>query len=324
MHRIVRKRTAALAALIACCVAAPATAADAAKTVDRIAAVVNDQAITTLDLDRALAARGVKKADEADPVLRREVLDRLIEEALFTQIVEEAAIEVTDEELSRAIANVLHQNRMSLPELQREIAMKGQSYEQYKAEVKNEIRRIKFVNQVIGPQVKISDQDLRDYFQRHQERFRGSHEAHLAMIVLPLEGLTTQQEFEAVRDEALDIVSRAQRGADFTKLAEKHSRGPNAASGGDLGMIALKDIPPPVAQAVKHMKIGDVSNPILVGSTIVIVKVISLPELSAEDFERMRDDIYSALYDERIEETLRGYLQRERQKAFIEVRTAAR
>ena len=96
--------------------------------------------------------------------------------------------------------------------------------------------------------------------------------------------------------------------------------GGEAEGGGDLGMVNLKDLSPPVRDAVRYMGIGEVSNPILAEDSVVIVKLISLPELSAKDFEKLRDEIYAAVYDERIEETLSGYLKRERQKAFIEIR----
>lgn len=291
-----------------------------AQTINRVVAVINDEIITEQDLKQAMSKRG-RKARPSDQLARRQTLDQLIDETLFNQLIAKADITVSDDELARAIANILHQNQMTLAQLKKEVASKGLTYDQYKVEIKRQVKRVKFINQVIGPQVKITDQDLRDYYQRNQERFRGVHQAHIAMISLPLAGLTTRAEFEKVRDRALDIVAHARRHKkSFAKLAQKHSKGPNAAGGGDLGMMNLKDLSPPVRDAVRYMGIGEVSNPILAGDSVVIVKLISLPELSAKDFEKLRDEIYAAVYDERIEETLSGYLKRERQKAFIEIR----
>lgn len=292
-----------------------------AEVVDRIAAVVNNEIITEVDVDRALASRGKgAAAAKPDATAHQEVLERMIDEKLFAQIMGKSKIEVSDDDLARAIANVLHQNRMSIDQLRGEIAAKGMSYDEYKKQIENEIRRIKFINQVIGPQVKITDADLRDYYQRNQDRFRGGTSAHIAEIVLSLEGIQTESEMKALSDTALAITAKARRGASFDALARQHSKGPNAAQGGDMGMMNVKDLSPEIAQAIRTLKIGEVSNPILVGNAVVILKLISLPEIASGDFDRMRDQIYAALYDERIEETLAGYLQKERQRAFVEVR----
>ena len=290
------------------------------KSINRVVAIINDEIITERDLNKAMA-KHPRRSRHNDQMVRRQILNRLIDEILFNQLMAKADIEVTDDELARAIANILHQNRITLAKLKKEVASKGLTYEQYKQEVRRQVKQVKFINQIIGPQVKITDQDLRDYYQRHQERFRGAHQAQIAMISLPLAGLTTQADFERVRNQALDIVAQARRHKkSFAKLAKKHSKGPNAEGGGDLGMVNLKNLPPVVGDAVRQLGIGEISNPILAEDSVVIVKLISLPELSAKDFEKLRDQIYAAIYDERIEETLDGYLKRERQKAFIEIR----
>lgn len=289
-----------------------------AEVVDRIAAVVGNEIITERDLSR-VAASG-PKATALGQGARQETLDRMIDEKLLGQIIAKSKIEVSDDDMARAIANVLHQNRMSIDQLKNEVAAKGMSYEEYKKQIEREIRRIKFINQVIGPQVKITDADLRDHYQRHQERFRGGTSAHIAEIVLPLEGIQTEDEMRALSDTALAIVAKARKGASFESLAKQYSRGPHAAEGGDLGMMNVKDLSPEVAQVVRTLAVGEVSNPILSGSAVVIVRLVSLPEIAAGDFDRMRDQIYASLYDQRIEETLANFLQKERQKAFVEVR----
>lgn len=292
-----------------------------AEVVDKIAAVVNSDIITEYELGNKLAAkeRG-KMISKPDANLRQDILEKMIDETLLNQLLSISKIEVSDDDMARAIANVLHQNRMTIDELKGEIAAKGMNYDEYKKQIEKEIKKIKFMNQVIGPQVKVTDQDLRDYYQRNQERFRGSNQAHIAEVVMPLEGIASQGEMDKLGELSLSIVSRARHGTGFAELVKQYSKGPNAESGGDLGMVNLKDLPPQVADVVRNMKVGDISHPILTGNAVVIVKLISLPEISAGDFEKLRDEIYSALYDQKIEETLKGYLAKERQKAFIEIR----
>lgn len=292
-----------------------------AEVLDRITAVVGGDIITEYQLSRALKAReGAKNAVKPGANLRQETLEKMIDNALLNQILAKSKIEISDDDLARAIANILHQNRMTIDDLKSEVAGKGMSYDEYKKQVETEIKKIKFMNQVIGPQVKVTDQDLRDYYQRNQDRFRGANEAHIAWIVMPTAGVSSQEEMDKLSETSLGIAAKARGDANFALLAKQYSKGPNAESGGDMGMVNLKDIPPEAANAVRNMKVGDVSQPIFTGNALLIIKLISLPEISSGDFEKLRDEIYSAIYDQKIDETLQSYLAKERQKAFIEVR----
>jgi peptidyl-prolyl cis-trans isomerase SurA len=304
----------ALAALFA---ASPALAA----TFNRVVAVVNNDVITQAQLDRATSLQGRAGAKGAPPpVSREEALDRLINDRLLNQLLLSSKIEVTEDDLVRAIGNVLSQNGMTLEQLKAELNSKGMSYEEYKKEVEGEIRRVKFVNQTIGSQVKISDQDLRDYYQRHPERFRGGVSAHIAQIFLPFGNITTEAEALRFKEQAMAIAAKARKGGSFAELAKQNSKGPNAENGGDMGTLNLKNLDPNVADAVRALKVGEVSPPIPTEQGLVIVKLVSLPELASGDFDALRDRIYSAVYDERIQGAMQSFLQKERQKAFIEIR----
>lgn len=296
-----------------------------AKVVEKIVAVVNGDIITETDLSRYengsyenIRQPGLTISHEAK---RKVVLDDLIDETLLKQAVAKSEIEVSDEELSRAITNVLMQNRMSLSQLQDELARKGMTYEEYKAQLRLEIKRIKFVNQVISPEVKITDRDLRDYFQKNKAELYGGTEVHIAEIVLPTGGITNQADAYALRDKAVSIVkqSREKKSA-FAKLAKEHSEGPNADQGGDLGTVQLADLPKIVAGVVKRMPEGAVSDPLPTDGGIVIVKVIDWPDISDDDFNTVRDSIYQKLYETKIDDATDSYLQRLRQRAYVEVR----
>jgi peptidyl-prolyl cis-trans isomerase SurA len=315
----VRFKTAALAVGMAIVLLVPLLSH--AKVINKVAAVVNNDVITEAEVERRLAAKEVSTGKVVDEKARRRAaIESLINDKLMDQILKSANIDVSEDDLARAIANVLHSTGMNIQQLRAEVRSKGMSWGDYKKEIEGHIRRIKFINQVIGPQVKVTEQDIRDYYQRHQEDYRGSSRAHIAQIYLSIEGIRTQQEAEVMRDKAIMIANQARKGRSFKELARKHSQGPNAENGGDLGTIPLKDLPPSVAQTVQNMKVGDTSIPIFTEKGLIIVKLISLPELSPEDFTASRDRVYQRIYEERADETLQAYLQKERQKAFIEIR----
>ena len=89
----------------------------AAEIVDRIVAVVNDDVITQMQLDRASAAKGravVKGQTEIEA--RQEILDRMINDRLVDQLMKSTKIEVTEDDLARRTSNViLPQGQVCVP-----------------------------------------------------------------------------------------------------------------------------------------------------------------------------------------------------------------
>ena len=298
-----------------------------AEVVERIVAVVNGDIITQTDLDNYIKmgeeiqskTRAFKELEKENR--RRMALDQLVDQAIMDQEIEKSEIVVTDEEAMRAIKNILAQNRMSMQMLRQEVARKGMTWSQYEENVKREIKKVKFVNQVISTEVKIADRDLRDYFDKHRGSFHGGKKARVAEIVFPFTGIDSEEEAIELRDKAIRVAREAHANPEsFARLAKQHSRGPNADKGGDLGMVNIADLPSMVAEMVRGLPAGGVTPPIPTDNAIVIAKVIAWPKLSAEEFEKVRDTIYDRLHNERIADALKAYIQRAKQHAFIEIR----
>ncbi|MDO8461565.1 MAG: SurA N-terminal domain-containing protein [Deltaproteobacteria bacterium] len=127
-----------------------------AETVDKIAAIVGDQIITSSDLEKETKLFKGKK-------MQGEVLEQLIHDALLKGEIERLQIAVTTDELSQMIGGILAQNRMTLEQLKAEIAKKQISFEQYKKGVSQNIKMMKFMGQVIYPRIKVTDEEIENY-----------------------------------------------------------------------------------------------------------------------------------------------------------------
>jgi peptidyl-prolyl cis-trans isomerase SurA len=298
-----------------------------AEIVERIVAIVNGDIITETDIeDRIKQGEQIQSKTRAFKELekenrRRMALESLINQTILDQQIEKADIEVTDHEVENAIKNILAQNHMSMQELRMEIAKKGLTWSKYEENVRREIKKIKFVNQVISTEIKISDRDLRDYFDKNRGSFHGGKQVHIAEIVFPFIGIDSEAEAIALRDKAISVAREAQANPEaFARLAKQNSQGPNADQGGDLGMVNIADLPSMVGEMVRNLPAGGVTPPIPTDNAIVIAKVVAWPKLSAEEFEKVRDTIYDRLHDERIADALKAYVQRAKQDAYIEIR----
>ncbi len=311
----------AMIAAVALCIGMSAEA----KVVERIVAVVNGDVVTLTELDEHIKSERLNKKPDVGPAAetqeRKDALNDMIDAILLKQAIETAEIDVTDEDVERALRNIQTQNGMTQAQLRHEIARKGMTFKEYENQLKKEIKKIKFVNQVIGSEVKVTDRDLRDYFEKHKVGFLGGSKVRLAEIVLDISTITSEKEAFALRDRAIAIVKQARENpSSFDRLAKQYSQGPNAASGGDLGVIEIKDLPERVGGTVKHMPAGAISDPIPTDNAVIIVKVVEWPEVNEDDFNDVRDNIYQRLHAERLDDALDSYLQRMKQHAYIEMR----
>jgi len=61
-------------------------------------------------------------------------------------------------------------------------------------------------------------------------------------------------------EDAVKVIEELNNGGDFAELAKKHSTGPSAANGGDLGWFTLTTMVKPFSDAVSAVKKGDYSQ----------------------------------------------------------------
>lgn len=124
----------------------------AAEVVDRIVAVVGEEIITASDVREAL--NGGPTSQKKDPLLN------LIHEKLMTQEMENLAITISDGEIADGVQSVLNQNGMSLEALKAELEKKGVSFTQYKNDLAQTIRRMKFIGRVIVPRIRLTEEEI--------------------------------------------------------------------------------------------------------------------------------------------------------------------
>lgn len=157
-------RIAACVCLLVAAMAARATADTDWVRIDRVVAVVNHDIILGSELERELgtvpelasitdAAARAKRRDELRPL----VLDDLIERALYRQQAARAGVTVDDPEITAAIEEIKRQNSFDDKQLGEALAQSGFTLDQYRANVKDQILRIKVVNVAIRPQVGVDE-----------------------------------------------------------------------------------------------------------------------------------------------------------------------
>ena len=105
----------------------------------------------------------------------------------------------------------------------------------------------------------ISDTEIELYYSQNQYRFEQPERVKLRHILF----MTTdksEEETEAARIDAEEVLEQLRAGADFEELAKEHSEDPgNADNGGDLGWVSRGDMVPEFEDAGFALQIGELS-----------------------------------------------------------------
>lgn len=297
----------------------------AAETISRIAAVVNDAIITTLQLDTALDAEIRKNpalqnadADNLDE-LRRQLLDRLIEEELLKQRIAELKLTVSDAEVDEAIADVQQQNNLSREQLLAALKQQGVSYNTYRSNMREQILRFKLVSREVQEKVDVSNSAVRDYYAAHQDDYRLPAFLHLANLVFSLPADADAGLKEASRARAEQARQRLLDGARIEALLVTFDKVAGV-QGGDMGKISEKDLAPKFAAAVHDLNTGDVSEIIETPQGLYLFKVVERNAGDVRPLEELRAEIEARLLEQTREQRFLAWQSDLKKSAYIDIR----
>jgi len=141
-----------------------------AEIVSGIAVLVNDEPITTYDLAKEQDALKGSMGDAsslATPAareqLRQTALESLVNKKLIEQKVKELDINVSDEEVLQAINDVKKTNNISEENLRAALAARGISFDDYKAQLKAQLERLRLISLEVRSKVQVSEKELQEY-----------------------------------------------------------------------------------------------------------------------------------------------------------------
>ena len=289
----------ALAAVAASAQRSPSVSTAASPRViaiDRVIAVVNDEAITQYELDdaRSIVLQQLKQQNVQQPasdVLDKQVLERLITERALLQQAKDSGIKVDDTQVERAIQRIAEDNKLTLDGLRQALGRDGVTYAKYREDVRREIIVQRLREREVDSRITVSDAEVENYLATIKAQFGGEAEYRLAHILVVVPEQASAEQIEAKRRRAAEALKNISDGADFGQVAAGFSDASDALSGGNLGWRPGARLPTVFAETVRGMKVGDVSPVLRSAAGFHIVKLIdrrSQNEASLVDQMRVR------------------------------------
>tara|TARA_R110002072_G_scaffold72758_18_gene173756 strand:- start:41 stop:1336 length:1296 start_codon:yes stop_codon:yes gene_type:complete len=243
---------------------AATTAATSVKSesVQRIAAIVNDELITAYDLESriSLVIFSTRLSNTVDTRRRisSQVLRTLIDERLQMQEAKRRNISVSRRDLERAKETIEKQNRLPKGGLERVLKQNGIPLESINEQLRTGIAWSKLIGRRLRPRITIGEDEIDESLERIRSR-QGQTEYRLSEILLTVD--SPDQEAN-IRRTAERIADQVAKGARFTAIARQFSQSPTAAVGGDLGWQHESELDETLQEVVPQMSKGSMTSPI--------------------------------------------------------------
>ncbi|MBW1712076.1 MAG: SurA N-terminal domain-containing protein [Deltaproteobacteria bacterium] len=303
----------AVALVLGCHVFSPAQA----EVANQVVAVVGEEVITLLDLERIIAPQVAQmRAQHSGPdleqkikLLRSKLLEQMIIDRLTRMEAERLGIVVSEDEVDQALERVLEVNRLTKDELIRALAKDGVTLDEYREELKRQIIQVQIVYKEVKPKIIIPESAKRELYESRKEKFRGFVEVELRQILLP-PGKT---------ELAAKIKQEIEAGGDFAKLASQYSSGPEAKDGGLLGTFRLAQLSSQVQEAIKGLETGQVSQPVETKRGILIFQVSRKKVQEDQTFEEVEPQLTEELIKKELNKKFMEWIEKVRQRSYVKV-----
>jgi EpsD family peptidyl-prolyl cis-trans isomerase len=164
----------------------------------------------------------------------------------------------------------------------------------------------------IETKTKVTDQDVKAYYEKHKESFAPVTQVRLSHILVKTE------------EEARKIIEGLKKGENFAQIARKSSIDTvSAKKGGDMGFYLRGELPPEFEAVAVRLKPGEISEPLKTKSGYEIIKVTDRKMGQVVPFERVKQIISQNLLAEKQKEAFDSYIDGLKKKYKVEINEEA-
>lgn len=297
-----------------------------AEVVERIVAVVNNEIVLLSDFKRL--QNKIKTPALIDEALlgdkdlktlandRKVQLDYLINEKIMESEIKRLNHSVTMERVDQEIRDMAKKNNVTVNDILAAFKAQGISPAEYQAFLKEKIEKQALIESEVVSKLRISDDDaLSEYLKKNPENKSTVNEFTIAHIFFnPKKGGA-----EAAYKRAEDVLQKLRAGENFETLAEHNSEDPNFTTGGVLGTFKSGEFLKEIEDSIQNMSPGQVSSIVKSRLGYHIVKLLGKKLTADPKFEREKERIKAALFEQNFKRQIKNWLSSKREEAFIRI-----
>ena len=280
----------------------------------KIAAVVNDEIISTRDLQNRVNLFLMTTRTPLNPQTKNmifgRVLNNAIEEKLKLQAAEKEGITISPKELATSIQQFEKNNNISNGELKKILAQNNVDMDAFESQMKADLAWVRLVRRKMYSDAQVTQKEL--------EKAMADDKTDLSTPKYFVSEIYIRK--KDAKDLSV-LVNNLRQDPRFELYAMQFSQSPTAANGGRLGWLNKGKLPEEIEKKLDKMHEGEISDPILYGEGYYIVRLdktfdpkVDKPEIPTQN------DMKKFLENQKMEEFSKKYLQDLHQKAVIELR----
>lgn len=258
---------------------------------NRIIVKVNNNVITSYELKNKILTTLILSNEEINQkninITKPLVLKNLIDLRLKNNEIEKFKLEISEKELSDQLNTLANGN---INEFKKNFEINNIDFEIYKNDLAIELNWRKLIFALFNEKVKIDESEIDLEIDKIiKEGKKGSSDYELSEVLVNFE---SQQEKEEKIKKIYNQIQKLGFENTISKFSESLSKNNN----GDLGWVNSKSLSKEILNKIKNLNVGDVSEPIISGNTILFLKLKNKKnfELNNQNLEELRERVLLA------------------------------
>ncbi|NOV01844.1 peptidyl-prolyl cis-trans isomerase [Paenibacillus planticolens] len=231
-----------------------------------------------------------------------QTLDSMISEEIINQEGQKAGVQVTDDDINKEITSVKG-SYGSDAEFQQALTSYGMTLDDLKKSMKSQV----LLKKILAPQVKITDDDIKKYYDENLETLKVPEQVQASHISV------------ATKEEADAILAELKNGGDFAAIAKDKSLDTATKdNAGSLGYISKGSGDEAFDTAAFALKTGETSGAVKTSSGYDIIKVTDHKAAYTPTMEEKKEDITTAITNQQLASLSNTWLQEKKSQSTIE------
>ena len=249
-------------------------AKEASRASDFIVAVVDNEPITNQEVTRLAAMADPAAAKLGRSNLLMEAMETLIDEAAQIGIAKQYGMQISTDELDKAIEKTAQRNQMDIQQLQQRLQEQGLSWEQYRTQVRRQMLLQRVREREVNARIKIQDFEVDAFLQERNNAANPNADINIAHILFPVPENASADDVAKQMTKADEVMRKLKAGEDFSKLAAQFSSASDRSNGGVLGLRPLGRYPSLFVEAIKDAAVGQLAGPLRSAAGFHVLKLL--------------------------------------------------
>jgi len=306
--------------------AGAAWSADSGEPVARVNGVTIYQSDLFCAVEASLARKlsSPKKEIEenrplADRVDNEKALNRLVDiELLYQESLKHrfhGIVEESDKRYQQEVTRLGGEDRLVSA-----LQCNNMSAEDFRKAIFRNLSIKRLLDKVVYSRIQISDEEIKDYYEQNRDKFQRPESVRIRQILVKGPPGPGDDNWRHAESRALTIYRDASTGADFIRLARRHSDDPvTASAGGDMGSIQMENLQGIFDTVLPDLEVGSITKPIRSRQGFHIVKVVSITPSSTKTLDEVQEHITTQLRRTRARVMISRLVSDLRSKAEIKI-----